>query len=256
MAHVSESSESSSSRTTYFRSEVSQDGFLDDQEDDTFQPLSWRNDELSDWTILASTPSGESRTYHIHKAIVGAGCRRCHYFRALFAHQDVQEHHNGSTSQMELHDSLELDALEVLLDFLYSGNFVVPPSVDRATAEVSVHMVVRLRHLAFYFQCKAFLGAVNHYIEEDLTADTAPWYLCEATRYRDERLVKSSLAICASFLAEIPLPILLTIPIDIFRFVVQSSTLDCESKRLSNIVCYYLKHQQEKVGGGMEEQGT
>ena len=71
-------SNASSRGSQYFRSEVSQDGFQD--LDDSFKPLSWRDDaheSLSDWTIVANTAK-ESRTYHIHRAIVGAGSRRCY----------------------------------------------------------------------------------------------------------------------------------------------------------------------------------
>ena len=42
-----------------------------------------KNSMLSDWTIVATTPLGDVRTYSVHKAVIGAGERKCLYFGAL-----------------------------------------------------------------------------------------------------------------------------------------------------------------------------
>ena len=228
--------------TKFFVPEVSRDGFGEDT-----KPLSWRDDadeSLSDWTIVATTPLGDVRTYSVHKAVIGAGERKCLYFGALF-HTDCREH-SMETSNISLQGPEELDALEIMLDFLYSGILTIPGD-DGPN-------VVILRHLAFYFQCKSFMTEINKFIEQDLTADRAPWYLMEATKYRDERLVASGLTICAHCLTEIAPAKLRSIPVELFRFVLLSPQLNCDSRQLSRIVCDYLEKEveqdDEKIANG------
>lgn len=208
----------------FFSVETTADGF----QVETLAPLSWRDDpsiSLSDWTIVASIPD-EQRTYYVHRAILGAGSRRCQYFCSLFRQSSCQEH-TSSTSQFDFSSLEELDGFESLLDFLYTGSYVV--AGDNA---------VVARHLALYFQCQAFMSHVNQYIARDLTPDRAAWYLMEATKFQDDRLVESATKLCAHALVDVSDLHLLSMPL--FQSILDSPDLQCSSRVLSLKVNTYL----------------
>jgi hypothetical protein len=209
----------------FFCVDTAADGF---QVETLSQPLSWRDDpsiSLSDWTIVASF-GDEQRTCHVHRSVLGAGTRQCQYFCSLFRQSSCQEHSN-STSQFHFSSLEELDGLESLLDFLYSGSY-----------EVTGDNPVVARHLALYFQCQAFMSHVNQYIAHDLTPDRAAWYLMEAKKFKDDRLVLSATQLCAHSLVDVSdLHLLST---SLFQSILDSPDLQCNSRVLSLKVNTYL----------------
>jgi hypothetical protein len=217
-------------RVKYFSIDATNDGF----DHECSQPLSWRDDpctSLSDWKIEASAEAGK-RTYNVHRAILGAGSRKCLYFTTLF-HQPKCVEHENSTSHIEFMSTEELDELELFLDFVYSGKFV--PGENAVIA----------RHLAFYFQCMEFMNKVNQFISRDLTPKRAPWYLLEATKYNDERLVNSATSLCAQALKEVDDKDLEALSVDLFKNIVDCSDLHCSGRILSLKVYTYLSHQNQ-----------
>ena len=120
----------------------------------------------------------------------------------------------------------ELDGFESLLDFLYTGTYVAG---DNA---------VVARHLALYFQCQAFMSQVNQYIAHDLTPDRSAWYLTEATKFKDDRLIESATKMCAHSLVDVSdLHLLST---TLFQSILDSPDLQCSSRVLSLKVNTYL----------------
>jgi hypothetical protein len=254
------SSEKQQASRLLFSTDATADGF---QEEDLAQPpLSWRDDpsvSLSDWTIVATAPEEEdqisrttttttttttTRTYHVHRAILGAGSRKCQYFCSLFQQQQQQSllscrEHESNTSQIEFQSQDELDGLESLLDFLYSGGVYTA-----AAAIGSNDNAVIGRHLAFYFQCSAFMKQVNLYIAQDLTTDQpnrCVWYLIQATNYSDDRLIQSATTLCARSLPDVTdLHLLASLSTGLFQSVLESPDLQCSSRVLSCKVNDYL----------------
>jgi hypothetical protein len=217
----------SSNRNKVFSTDATHDGF---QEDFT-QPLSWRDEpetSLSDWTIEAKTDE-ETRTFHVHRAILGAGSRKCQYFTSLF--QSLCLEHENNTSRIEFASTEEIDEMESLLDFAYSGKFV--PGDNAVVA----------RYLALYFQNMEFMNKVNQFVSRDLTPKRAPWYLLEAMKYNDDRLIQSATTLCAQELRQVSDKDLQALPVDLFQKIIRSSELECGSRVLSLKVHAYISQR-------------
>jgi hypothetical protein len=227
-------------------------------------PLSWRDDpsiSLSDWTIVASltssahdestsnkdnvyddgdgqidrkneqtnktaTENSLPRTYHVHRTVLGAGSRQCQYFSSLFQQVSCLEHATN-TSQLKFSSLEELDGFEIFLDFLYTGVYME-----------AGHNAVVSRHLALYFQCQAFMSQVNHFIARDLTPDRAAWYLIEATKYADDRLIRGATQLCAHYFVDVT--DLNSLSTSMFLSILKSPQLKCCSRVLSLKVNSYL----------------
>lgn len=121
-------------------------------EHDTPTHLTWRRDpdkSLSDWTIVVTTgTSKEPATYHVHKAVVGAGPRASQYFFRLFKTQGLAE--SITSMSMFTLESSAARAFPDMLDFMY-GHHSGSLSATSDTA-------VALRHLANYFGVPALFS--------------------------------------------------------------------------------------------------
>eukprot|EP00563_Minutocellus_polymorphus_P020564 CAMPEP_0197721162 /NCGR_PEP_ID=MMETSP1434-20131217/4311_1 /TAXON_ID=265543 /ORGANISM="Minutocellus polymorphus, Strain CCMP3303" /LENGTH=238 /DNA_ID=CAMNT_0043306131 /DNA_START=157 /DNA_END=870 /DNA_ORIENTATION=- len=105
--------------------------------------LSWRmdpNECFSDYTLVVETEEdGEKETYHVHRAILAFGQRRCDYFSKLFLssfreNQDAVSHFIFPTDVAAFFPDF--------LDILYNPQY---------TKNISTNNVSALRKLSFYF---------------------------------------------------------------------------------------------------------
>ena len=84
--------------------------------------LSWRQDRsksLSDWTIVVKPEAGgRDHTFHVHKAMIGAGARAAKYFHRCFDSSMAEA--VNSTSTLTLLPSA-VEAFPIYLDFAYTG---------------------------------------------------------------------------------------------------------------------------------------
>ena len=160
----------------------------------THAALTWRRDpkeSFSDWKIIVNSKSAKGdgsdspQTYHIHKAIVGAGPRGSHYFGRLF-HSDHLKESESSTSRTELEES-SMKAFPIMLDFIYGDKDV------EATGETAV----ALRHLASYFDVPTLFENVNNFIMNNIDEDNILVYSQEAQLYQDDGVIEAVARVAA-----------------------------------------------------------
>ena len=127
-----------------------------------------------------------------------------------------------STSTIELEDTTKA-AFPAMLDYMYSPQGKV--DVDDSNA-------VALRHLARYFRMHSLFDIVTQYIRDKADyrhAHSAIFFLLEADKYHDEKLVQICIRICAEGIGK---PCLLeqmaigTLPLHLFRQIMLSEALD------------------------------
>ena len=211
----------------------------DAPEEEEPRRLSWRDhpqDTLSDWTIVVkATPPvagvtssadryrffaqgaggrdgiSDLETYHVHKALLGAGERPCEYFKRVFRGGGAVMREGASQmSELEL-DISAAAAFPVFLDFVYTG-------VLQATTEIAT----ALFHLAEYVRCRALYKAVVDYMREDLDPKTAPIYLSEASNYSLETVADTALEMVVTNLHMVPEAKLYALPPPLFARVMRS----------------------------------
>jgi len=153
-------------------------------------PLSWRNDaatSLWDWLVVTKGPGDQQAEFHAHRAILGAGPRKSHYFAQLFTGSAgaVLAEGSGRTSTLQL-ERTAFDSFPAFLDFLYEGKL-----------EISDASAVALLHLAHYLLNSALFDEVQQYIDaslDDHPHDAAPVFLEEAHLYHLEEAGEACVA--------------------------------------------------------------
>ena len=95
---------------------------------------------------------------------------------------------NLNTSHIELENSAAA-AFPIMLDFMYSHTSV--------NVQATTKTAVALRHLAKSFDIPALLTTINEFIRKDMTKDNIHIYVQEATVYRDEEIIQSTMQTAA-----------------------------------------------------------
>mmetsp|Transcript_4984 Transcript_4984/g.6065 ORF Transcript_4984/g.6065 Transcript_4984/m.6065 type:complete len:295 (-) Transcript_4984:270-1154(-) len=151
--------------------------------------LTWNRDpiaSLSDWTIVVtSNESKKTKTYHVHKCVVGAGPRSSQYFFKLFSTSQMEECQT-CTSKLDLEENAAV-AFPRMLDFMYASKEV--------EVQVKTETAVALRHLANYFGVPTLFESVKKFIRQDIDRFNVHIYLKEAQQYHDQSIIKATIAI-------------------------------------------------------------
>jgi hypothetical protein len=221
-------------------------------EDVELEPLSWRSDpekNHSDWTIKIVCGDGSQSStavptsYHVHKAVMGVGPRRCKYFSTLFQTQANVPEKKHSTSIISLAEPYA-NAFPMLLDFCYEFPGSQNLLIDSATNAMA------LRNIANYFGCDALRKYVNLFIENDIASshsEKGPLYWTLAAMHDDVVLAESAKRICAEHVEELEDEDILQLPMDLFRQLVLSPHLECHSEALGWIVADFLQRHLDKI---------
>lgn len=157
--------------------------------------LSWRQDRsksLSDWTIVVKPEAGgRDHTYHVHKAMIGAGARAAKYFHRCFDSSMAEA--LNSTSTLTLLPSA-IEAFPLYLDFAYTGEL-----------EATTDSVCALMHMGDYLDCRALFDAAIAFAKEDIHFNNSAVYLREASLYRGnlEKTMAFAFKLCTENLCEI-----------------------------------------------------
>ena len=173
--------------------------------DDDGQNLSWRLDPRvshSDWTIRIVGPDRKATSFHVHKAALSVGHRKSHYFARTF-----QTHSTCNVTEIRNVTELEVRALPLLLDYIYSGNLKI--STSSATA---------LHALSRRFEIKSLHLRTKQYWTNDMNAKTAPVYFRHSKMLKEAQIQKALVKLCTK-----KLPVLLEInDMDLFLQVMDS----------------------------------
>lgn len=191
--------------------------------DEDGQNLSWRLDPRvshSDWTIRLVGPDRKATTlFHVHKAALSVGSRKSQYFARIF-----QMHSTCNVTEIRNMTDLEVRALPLLLDYIYSGSLKI--STSSATA---------LHALSKRFEIKSLHVRTKQYWTNDLNAKTAVVYFQHSKMLNESHIHKALVKLCTK-----KLPVLLEInDIDLFLQVMDSfeTAVSADISRVVAIFC-------------------
>ena len=208
--------------------------------------FSWRDQDassFSDWTVEASyepafaatTPATTTmriREYPVHRAVLASGPRACQYFRTLFLLETKDavfaEYEQGGKSEIQFEHASELDAFELLLDFVYGNRL-----------RVQQELVMILRSVSRYFQCTALSDEVDRLIVRDVQEhpEKALRYMVDADKTaQDDELLGYLARCCAVQILVFSLDDWRLVPIPLLVRVIQAPRLNCGPKKLSRLV--------------------
>ena len=187
--------------------------------------LSWRldpQDSLSDWTLRVSSSDQNkidkqshtdrdydttrsrshlnllTKTFFVHKTVLGVGPRRSEFFVNLFKNKtgDSRDDVNKNVTKIVLLPSA-VAVFPVMLDYLYAA--------PGSPVEITTETAVALRHLASSFGIKEMFNETTSFIKTDMNVDTAVTYLCEGKKFKNEKIVENASRIIASKFKEVKL---------------------------------------------------
>jgi len=134
-------------------------------------------------------------------------------------------------------------AFPLFLDFIYSNvSDDIPATSENAVA---------LRFLSQYFGVRELFENINKLIRSDLTFSNAHLYLCEGYIYHDEKIVSHSKRLCAENFQVIGGKLAAKLPAKLFKEVILSPYLKCESKALSLCVAHLCETQPDAIDAEM-----
>lgn len=207
-------------------------------DDDVQIELDWRQDpkrSLSDLTVVIR--DGEtSNVYHVHKTQIAYGPRRSGYFAKMFALGGNAGAKNKSANEVYL-PPRAAQMFPLLLDFIYHDKL----------PNLTAKLAPSLRHLSQYFDVRELFVLTSSFIQKDLSMKTAPLYCIEADMVKDTELLDTSLRVCAENFGLFGTESLLRIPPKLFKEVVCSPHLSCDSAPLSVKVAEYVRFCERDV---------
>lgn len=196
--------------------------------DEDGQNLSWRLDPRvshSDWTIRIVGPDRKAHSLHVHKAALSLGHRKSQYFARTF-----QTHSTCNVTEIRNVTELEVRALPILLDYIYSGSLKI--STSSATA---------LHALSRRFEIKSLHIRTKQYWTNDMNAKTAPVYFRHSKMLKETQIQKALVKLCTK-----KLPVLLEInDMDLFLQVMDSletATSEDISRVIASFCQQNMKH--------------
>jgi len=158
--------------------------------EDEPMPLSWRRPHFSDWKLEVETQDLEgvasSKTYKVHKSILGDGKRMSLTLKAVFEAAGggggevsvcgvtkMADHMDSEAFRdyiVKAEDNTEhVTPFEMVLDFFYQGKY--DPSDER--------MILPVFKLACSLKCQALFEKSTEALKKALGIDTAPRFLMQ-----------------------------------------------------------------------------
>eukprot|EP00580_Thalassiosira_gravida_P015268 CAMPEP_0201661640 /NCGR_PEP_ID=MMETSP0494-20130426/3942_1 /ASSEMBLY_ACC=CAM_ASM_000839 /TAXON_ID=420259 /ORGANISM="Thalassiosira gravida, Strain GMp14c1" /LENGTH=1605 /DNA_ID=CAMNT_0048139801 /DNA_START=141 /DNA_END=4958 /DNA_ORIENTATION=+ len=249
------------------------DGLEDDE-------LNWRLDSyasLSDYTIVvnrarpgphapdfdtsdissiefigANSSSGggvmpKSDVYYVHKAMIAVGSRRSELLGRRIREAENTSRGgvpDGHSSEVNVHETVMLesaaDAMGIVLDFCYYP--------DRAL-DINVENAVALVYLGQRYKIRALLEQAETFVMENLESATAMHFLLDSYLYKLNDVCARAIDVTAANLAEtVNFVPIYRLPPELFRRIILSKELKCDSELLSLIVFSYCgEHHAEDI---------
>lgn len=239
--------------------------------------LSWRldpDDSLSDWTLRVSSSDNPAigshgyvaqtkhsmtslraassvtrapiKTYFVHKTILGVGPRRSEFFAKLFR-RDVEDSRDDVSSCSVSKNSTRIELLPLaaarfpaMLDYLYAA--------PGTPLDINTQDAVAMRHLASSFGIKDLFMETTDFIKEDLNPETAPVYLMEAKKFKNDKVAKSAILTMAKDFKAVKLTALSQLPPHFLLEIVQSESMNLKSSgTFSSKIAAYCRCRQDEI---------
>eukprot|EP00578_Thalassiosira_sp_NH16_P008993 CAMPEP_0181111688 /NCGR_PEP_ID=MMETSP1071-20121207/19406_1 /TAXON_ID=35127 /ORGANISM="Thalassiosira sp., Strain NH16" /LENGTH=1546 /DNA_ID=CAMNT_0023195593 /DNA_START=42 /DNA_END=4683 /DNA_ORIENTATION=+ len=262
-------------RTSFSRANTQQmrssryDGVDDDE-------LNWRLDSyasLSDFTIVVHRarpgpyapnfdtadvcridfvmdPSNSSSSrpkrdvYYAHKAMIAVGSRRSELLGRRIRDAENSSSIDDRPSDANVHETVMLEsaanAMGAVLDFLYYP--------DRSL-EIDATNAVPLVYLGKRYRIRALSELAELYVMDNIESATAMYFLLDSYLYQLDEILGRAIDVTAANLGEtVDFGPIYRLPPELFRRVVLSKELNCDSELLSLIVYSYCgEHHSEDI---------
>ncbi|KAL3803217.1 hypothetical protein HJC23_003492 [Cyclotella cryptica] len=185
--------------------------------------------------------------YYVHKVMLAVGHNRSELLgrRIRDAESTSREGSpDGHSSDVNVHETVLLegaaDVMGVMLDFCY---------FPERPVDISVENAVPLLYLAQRYKIRALLSKAEEFVRENLESANAVHFLLDAYLYKLEDVLLRSIDVTAShFDDRIDFDPIYKLPTQLFRRIIASTSLKCDSELLSLVVYSYCgEHHRDEI---------
>ena len=185
--------------------------------------------------------------YYVHKVMLAVGGARSELLGRRIRDAEMIMESEGSDGQAisgNVHETILLgsaaDAFEVVLDFCYFPDKPVNLTLNNA---------VPLVYLSKKYKIRALLVKAEAFVKENLKSTNAVHFLLDAYLFKlDEILCQAIDVTAAHFDDRVDFKPIYELPIQLFRRIIASTSLKCESELLSLVVYSYCgEHHRDEV---------
>jgi hypothetical protein len=151
---------------------------------------------------------------------------------------------DGHSSDVNVHETILLegaaDVMGLMLDFCY---------FPERPVDISVENAVPLVYLAQRYKIRALLAKAEEFVRENLESVNAVHFLLDAYLYKLDDVLSRAIDVTAShFNDRVDFDPIYKLPTQLFRRIIASTSLKCDSELLSLVVYSYCgEHHPDEI---------
>ncbi|KAL7464350.1 hypothetical protein ACHAXS_004686 [Conticribra weissflogii] len=200
--------------------------------------------------ILDSDGSPRTDVYHVHKVMLAVGSRRSEYLGRLIREADGTSVGWGSSSpdnhssDITVHETILLESaansMGAVLDFCYYQ--------DREL-DINLENAVALVYLAKRYKIRALQTRADAFVKNNLESSNSIHFLLDSYLYQLDDILNQAIDVTAANLADtVDFEPIYALPPELFRRIILSWKLQCDSELLSLVVYSYCgEHNRDKI---------
>jgi hypothetical protein len=195
-----------------------------------------------EFAVDSGTPKVD--VYYVHKAMIAVGSRRSELLGRRIREAESTSRPDGHSSDVNVHETIMLesaaDVLGIVLDFLYYPD---------QRLEINIHNAVPLVYLGKRYKIRALIEQSEEFVLTHLESSNAIHFLLDSYLYQLDDILSRSIDVTAANLGETSdFNPIYKLPPELFRRIILSKDLNCDSELLSLIVYSYCgEHHAEDI---------
>ena len=195
-----------------------------------------------DFSMDSGTPKFDS--YYVHKAMIAVGSRRSELLGRRIREADSTSRPDGHSSDVNVHETIMLesaaDAMGIVLDFCYYPD---------KPLEINIYNAVPLVYLGKRYKIRALIDQSEEFVHTHLESTNAIHFLLDSYLYQLDDILSRAIDVTAANLgATLDFNPIYKLPPELFRRIILSKDLNCDSELLSLIVYSYCgEHHAEDI---------
>jgi len=195
-----------------------------------------------DFSMDSGTPKYDS--YYVHKAMIAVGSRRSELLGRRIREADSTSRPDGHSSDVNVHETILLesaaDVMGIVLDFLYYPD---------KPLDMNIYNAVPLVYLGKRYKIRALIEQSEEFVHSHLESSNAIHFLLDSYLYQLDDILSRAIDVTAANLgATLDFNPIYQLPPALFRRIILSKDLNCDSELLSLLVySYCCEHHAEDI---------
>ena len=201
-------------------------------------------DDVNAIDFVMDSNAPKSDVYYVHKAMIAVGSRRSELLGRRIREAETTSRPDGHSSDVNVHETIMLesaaDAMGIVFDFCYYPD---------KQLDINIHNAVPLVYLGKRYKIRALIDQSEEFVATHLESANAMHFLLDSYLFQLDDILSTAIDVTAAHLGEtVDFNPIYRLPPQLFRRIILSKDLDCDSELLSLIVYSYCgEHHAEDI---------